>query len=728
MEGKRAHICGNVAITPRMIPVLSVAGLEPGSVLYHSALGFASVVRCEADDVVLRWERAGRHHPSRVSLDSLQRGYQKCVEGGFFARSVHSPAALLHLIDADPAAALCLLLAELPGALRRADVRDWILGRGLLEAGEFERWWQRARSSAKRDSRLAVESRWISLSVPRDAALPEPPADLFARGLELEEACDERVALFVQAFVGGTPALRRKILAALARRGASRFLERLVELGDMNGVALVVDHLDLEPSEVPDALIDRVHDLQETFGDGSEASVRLARAEGRELTLSALLPLSFERWSEIALESAGQLAHAHARGERLRPSIDRAFLMPGGGIRLEDDDEAQVGGTLPPSQQDVVVTARFLLELALGALPDSDRFPPTHLLTYLYALPGTRLPPAVVGALAAGLRPLEPAVNAHVVNGLHIDGADAHPTTALAFWHALSTALSIESGRAHSLLVKDTRWEVGCDTHIGRRKMLVGQTNQDALFRDVGEEASFFLVCDGISIATVGRGDIASAVAVQTMANRWMSQRESMASRPAAGVGEALEESARLANHAIGEISLELAEGNLAGEMPMGTTIATAVVVGNRADVLTLGDSRVYLVGPWGTSILSVDQNLDLQRVQAHLSGESVDWSRPGHGLIGYCGYLDESCLPELLPLHRQQFHLLPGESLVICSDGISDYIAHGEATVAAIVGTVVRSLSPQDAASRLVDMANRGGGGDNATVIVARQMREDLE
>jgi len=711
-----------------MIPVLSVTGLEPGSVLYHSALGFASVVRREVDDLVLRWERAGRHHPSRVSLESLQRGYQQCAEGGFFARSVHSPAALLHLLETEPAAALCLLLAELPGSLRRADVRDWVLGRGLLEAGEFDRWWQRARSAAKSDERLRVESRWVSLAIARDVALPDPPTRVFARGLELEEACDEQVALFVQAFVGGSPSLRRKVLAALARRGASRFLERLVEVGDMNGVALVVDHLDLEPSEVPDALIDRVNDLQEAFGGVSAASVRLARAEGRELSLSTLLPLPFERWSEISLDVAGQLAHAHARGSRLRPSIDRAYLMPAGGIRLEDDDEVQVGGSLPPAQQDVVVTTRFLLELALGPLPDADHLPPTHLLTYLYALPGTRLPPAVVGSLSAGLRPLELGPVPIVMNGLQIDGSDAFPVTALALWHSLSTALSIESGRARSPDSSEASWEVGCDTHIGRRKMLIGQTNQDALFRDVGEDAAFFLVCDGISIATVGRGDIASAVAVQTMANRWMGIRESIASRAASSIGEVLQESVRLANHAIGEISLELAEGNLAGEMPMGTTIATALVVGSRVDLLTLGDSRVYLVGPWGTSILSVDQNLNLHRVQAHLMGELVDWSRSGHGLVGYCGYLDESCLPELMPVHRLQLQLLPGESLVICSDGISDYIAHGEATVAAIVGTVVRSLSPQDAASRLVEMANRGGGGDNATVIVARQTREDLE
>jgi protein phosphatase len=71
---------------------------------------------------------------------------------------------------------------------------------------------------------------------------------------------------------------------------------------------------------------------------------------------------------------------------------------------------------------------------------------------------------------------------------------------------------------------------------------------------------------------------------------------------------------------------------------------------------------------------------------------------------------------------------LLPGESLVICSDGITDYVAHGEATVAAIIGSVVRSLSAQDAATQLVEMANRGGGGDNATVIVARQIREKRE
>jgi protein phosphatase len=57
---------------------------------------------------------------------------------------------------------------------------------------------------------------------------------------------------------------------------------------------------------------------------------------------------------------------------------------------------------------------------------------------------------------------------------------------------------------------------------------------------------------------------------------------------------------------------------------------------------------------------------------------------------------------------------LQPGDSLVLCSDGLSTLVQDDE------IGQVVRSAAPAKAVHKLIDLANRRGGYDNISVVVA--------
>jgi serine/threonine protein phosphatase PrpC len=59
---------------------------------------------------------------------------------------------------------------------------------------------------------------------------------------------------------------------------------------------------------------------------------------------------------------------------------------------------------------------------------------------------------------------------------------------------------------------------------------------------------------------------------------------------------------------------------------------------------------------------------------------------------------------------------LMDGDVYLVCSDGL-----FRELSKAQITGVLEETDDPQRAASRLVDMANQAGGGDNVTVIVLR-------
>ena len=128
------------------------------------------------------------------------------------------------------------------------------------------------------------------------------------------------------------------------------------------------------------------------------------------------------------------------------------------------------------------------------------------------------------------------------------------------------------------------------------------------------------------------------------------------------------------------------------------------------------GDSRIYVVR--GDEIIQLSQ--DHTEVQELVAGgvitpeQAKSW--PGRNVITRAiGVYDE---PEL---EISSGPLEPGDSFVLCSDGLTNHVDDQE-----ILKCVSANVS-QRACDRLVEMALEGGGSDNVTVVVARY-RPELE
>lgn len=623
-----------------MRPILDPQRLQPGTTLYHSAFGFASVADVGAHDVRLDWERAGAHLPHKVAFDNLQRVYTVCGEQGFFHRALKHPDAMRQVLHDRPADAMAWLLEDLGSPQRMRDVMDWLVGRDLFTAKTFVRWWGTAEGLVRADGRMTLEGDWLHL-----------------RGSDEED--DD---------------------------------PGLVQLAPAT-VATVAE-------------VDPASSIYDTEDDGDDATATLVTAYAPV----GAVPLGTSNPPATSLPEVGRavadaLARAHGEGQLVHPQADATILQPDGSVTFDPTDPSDASWAEPPSPAaDVRQAAAVLMEAFLGrAIPNGAD--PAELLPHLrHRLPD--LPPSALAPLVAALQP-EP---------------DQRPTASewADHWQRIC---HVAANRPDDLDLR-APLHAGYDSHVGKVKLLVTQTNQDRLWVGARGLHSLFVLADGISVSDAGSGELASWLAVQSVARLWQAVPLDRVSPR-----KLLDRAHQLGNRAICERALRAAGGDLTGRMPMGTTIVTAVAQGNRVHVAWLGDSRAYLVGPWGVSQLTADDNVSGERFSAWCQGRTGSWRSDGHALVRYLGHFDAlATTPAPFAAHHTALVLRPDERLVICSDGITDYLGHHEAAVARRLGDLAREGEVDAAARRLVDAANSEGGGDNASVLVIAHDDAGLE
>lgn len=244
-------------------------------------------------------------------------------------------------------------------------------------------------------------------------------------------------------------------------------------------------------------------------------------------------------------------------------------------------------------------------------------------------------------------------------------------------------------------------------THVGK----VREHNEDAHFFD--GDNNLFLVCDGMGGHAAG--EVASAIAIRTLRQKWSDNTTHGAIDAYVADGSPEARRALLTTLRDGVIAAHdaiIAEAARdEAKTGMGTTLVAAIIVGGDVVFAHAGDSRAYLVRDNIAMQLTEDHTL-LSRLLA--AGIDVDLSGEGSrfkSMLTNALGIGQDCKVStfIVPL-------ADGDRFLLCSDGISEYIAEGE------VGEVLsKAASPSRAAQKLVDLALERGGGDNATALVVR-------
>jgi protein phosphatase len=246
-------------------------------------------------------------------------------------------------------------------------------------------------------------------------------------------------------------------------------------------------------------------------------------------------------------------------------------------------------------------------------------------------------------------------------------------------------------------------FEYASQTDVGIRR----SHNQDAhavlLATDPEEwrdRGHVFLVADGMGAHAVG--ELASKLAVDIIPHTYSKHA---LEGPAPALRKAFIE-ANLSIHARGQQNREFAG--------MGTTGTALLVRPEGVWVGHVGDSRAYRVRGGLIEQLSFDHSLhwELARRQ-HINPEKLQ-GIPSNVIVRSLG-------PEpLVQVDVEGPHpLLPGDTFVLCSDGLSGPLSDHE------IGAVVSVLPPAEAGRFLVDLANLRGGPDNITVVIVRVNRD---
>ncbi len=236
------------------------------------------------------------------------------------------------------------------------------------------------------------------------------------------------------------------------------------------------------------------------------------------------------------------------------------------------------------------------------------------------------------------------------------------------------------------------------ETHVGLRR----PNNQDSFsVNDIGY-AAVGIVCDGMGGAN--GGDIASSMAVDIITSAVL--RDLKEGYGETSVAAVLASAVSVANTLVHERAQE--ETELHG---MGSTVIAAVV---KEDLLVLahaGDSRVYIYRDGELHQVTTDHTMAQELVNiGEITAEMAETHNTRHVLTRSLGTTKE------LRLDTVSHTLMPGDIVLLCSDGLYNFVDSGTMT------ELVVKCHNEQTTTPLVEKALEGGGGDNVTVVLISQ------
>ncbi|MBM4319091.1 MAG: Stp1/IreP family PP2C-type Ser/Thr phosphatase [Deltaproteobacteria bacterium] len=241
------------------------------------------------------------------------------------------------------------------------------------------------------------------------------------------------------------------------------------------------------------------------------------------------------------------------------------------------------------------------------------------------------------------------------------------------------------------------------ESNVGK----VREHNEDSFVADA--QLGFFMVADGVGGGNAG--EVASAMLVELIHEEIATLHESLAARKLPP-HEQQEQLHRLMPKMVERASeliyrKAMEDRQLRG---MATTAVLLMILGERAIIAHVGDSRLYLMRRGTIFQITQDHSLAREMVEKGLlTEEEIPRFRYKNVILRSIG-LQPTVLVDTLTMD-----ILPGDSLLLCSDGLSDLVGRDQ------LKSIVLGHPPREAVQQLIAAANDGGGSDNITAILVQ-------
>ncbi len=141
----------------------------------------------------------------------------------------------------------------------------------------------------------------------------------------------------------------------------------------------------------------------------------------------------------------------------------------------------------------------------------------------------------------------------------------------------------------------------------------------------------------------------------------------------------------------------------------MGTTLVSALITEDAIYAVNVGDSRLYGLSGGELKQLSKDHSYVQYLVDEGVIKPEEAKTHPQKNIITRAIGTADFVQADFFEFYRSDY-----DALLLCSDGLSNYVS-----IDKITEIIISRDSVEDRVHKMIEGANEGGGGDNITVVL---------